>query len=150
MSQVKYGDTVKVHYTGTLDDGTVFDTSIGGDPVKFTIGEGTVIPGFEEAVLGMGPGESKVATIASGRAYGPYRDEMIVDIDRTLLPTDLEPEVGQHLQIFQESDQSAIVTVLDVSDSAVTIDANHPLAGHDLTFEIKLVEIQSEVAVSVA
>lgn len=147
MSHAKYGDTVKVHYTGTLDDGTVFDTSVGGDPVQFTLGEGTVIPGFEEAVLGMEPGDSKIATVAAARAYGPYRDEMIVDIDRALLPPDLEPEVGQHLQIFQEGDQSAIVTVVDVSDSTVTIDANHPLAGHDLTFEIKLVSIQSEVAV---
>ncbi len=141
MSQAKYGDKVKVHYTGTLDDGTVFDTSVGGDPVEFTIGEGTVIPGFEEAVLGMAPGDSKIAAVPATQAYGPYKDEMIVDIDRNLLPADLEPEVGQHLQILQEGSQSAVVTVVDFSDSMVTIDANHPLAGHDLTFEIKLIEI---------
>jgi len=141
MAQAKEGDTVKVHYTGKLKDGTVFDQSAGKEPLEFTIGEGRVIPGFEEAVKGMEPGQSKTVEVSSEEAYGPRRDEMILQVDRSRLPEDLDPEVGQQLQSHQENGQTVILTVTDVSEQEVTLDANHPLAGQDLQFEIELFEI---------
>ncbi len=141
MAQAKPGDTVKVHYTGKLEDGTVFDTSANRDPLQFTIGEGQIIPGFEQAVVGMNPGESKTIKILTDDAYGPHREEMVLVIDRNQLPVDLIPEVGQQLQSRQPDGQIIVVTVIAVSESSVTVDANHPLAGKDLTFDIQLVEI---------
>lgn len=141
MAQAKYGDTVKVHYTGKLDDGTVFDTSANRDPLQFTIGDGHIIPGFEHAVVGISPGESRTTKIPADEAYGPYHEEMVMVIDRNQLPADLKPTVGVRLQMSRENGQRAIVTVTDVSESTVTLDANHPLAGEDLTFDIQLVEI---------
>jgi len=132
----KSGDTVKVNYTGRLADGTVFDTSIGGEPLEFTLGEGRLIPGFEQAVTGMQVGESKTVTIPVDKAYGPRRDDLIVEIGRDNLSPDIKPEVGMQLQGSQR-----VVTIIKVSESTVTIDANHPLAGQDLTFDIELVEI---------
>jgi len=141
MVQVKHGDTVKVHYTGKLDDGTVFDTSADRDPLQFTVGGGQVISGFENAVLGIDPGESKTVKIPSDEAYGPYRDEMVMVIPRDQLPDHVKPEVHQQLQIVQEDGHAFVVQVTEVSEETVTLDANHPLAGQDLTFEIELVEI---------
>lgn len=141
MSQAKQGDTVKVHYTGKLDDGTVFDSSTSGDPLQFTIGEGMIIPGFEQAVLGMAPGDSKTELIPTDQAYGPHQEEMVVVIDRQQMPAEIQPEIGQQLQIQQPTGQVIPVVITDVSGSAVTLDANHPLAGEDLTFDIELVEI---------
>ena len=141
MGQAKRGDTVKVHYTGKFEDGTVFDTSDGREPLQFKIGEGKVILGFEEAVVGMSPGESKEAEIAVDKAYGPYQDEMLQVVERNQFPPDLNPEVGQHLQLHQPDGRIVVVTVKETSDSNVTLDANHPLAGKNLAFEIKLVEI---------
>ena len=141
-AQAKDGDTVKVHYTGKLEDGTVFDTSIERDPLQFTIGEGQLIPGFEQAVVGMSPGESKTVEIPADEAYGPYREELVMVVDRDQLPEDLQPEVGQQLQIRQPDGQTILVKVIDVSESSVTLDANHPLAGKDLTFDIELVEVK--------
>lgn len=135
------GDTVKVHYTGTLNDGTVFDSSIGRDPLQFTLGEGQMIPGFEQAVLGMKLGEAKTITIPVDQAYGPYYEELVWVVDRDQLPAGIEPEVGQRLQTSQANGQSMIVTIIEVSETNVTIDANHQLAGEDLTFAIQLVEI---------
>jgi peptidylprolyl isomerase len=137
----KRGDTVKVHYTGKLDDGTVFDSSVNQEPLEFTIGTGGIIPGFENAVLGMSPGDSKTEHIPADQAYGPYVEEMVVTVDRQQLPAGVQPEVGQQFQIQQSPDQIIPVIVTDVSDSKVTLDANHPLAGEDLTFDIQLVEI---------
>lgn len=137
----KLGDTVKVHYTGKLDDGTVFDSSVDRDPLEFTIGSGSIIPGFEQAVVGMAPGESKTEIIPTDQAYGPYVEEMVVVVDRRQMPGDLQPEVGQQLQIQQETGQVIPVVVTDISDGSITLDANHPLAGEELTFEIKLVAI---------
>jgi len=145
MAQVKYGDTVKVHYTGKLDDGTVFDSSINRDPLQFIIGDGHIIPGFEQTVVGMNPGESRTAIIPADEAYGPYYEEMVLVIDRDQLPPDLKPTVGLQLQMSQANGQRAMVTVTDVSESSVTIDANHPLAGEDLTFDIQLIEIGQTV-----
>lgn len=141
MVQAKPGDTVKIHYTGKLDDGTVFDSSVNREPLEFTLSGGQVIPGFDEAVLGMSPGESKTQKIPMDQAYGPHRDEMVLEISRQQIPPDLEPEVGQQLQVQQENGQAIPVFVTEVTESKVTLDANHPLAGEDLTFDIQLVEI---------
>lgn len=141
MVQAQRGDTVQVHYTGKLEDGTVFDTSTNRDPLQFTIGEGQIIPGFEQAVVGMNPGESKTVTIPMDQAYGPHREEMVLEVDRKQFPDHLNPEVGQQLQVRQQNGQTMIVTVVEVSETNVTLDANHPLAGEDLTFDIHLVGI---------
>jgi len=137
----KSGDTVRVDYTGTLDDGEVFDSSVGKDPLEFTIGEGQVIPGFEEAVITMKIGESKTVKIPADEAYGPYHEDMVMVVSRDKLPPGMDPEIGQWLQLGQPGGQTIQVRVIDVSESTVTLDANHPMAGKDLTFEIQLVEI---------
>jgi peptidylprolyl isomerase len=141
MGQAKLGDTVKVHYTGKLDDGTVFDSSAERDPLQFSIGEGLVIPGFEQAVVGMTPGESKRTNISADEAYGPYRPELVMVVEKERIPTDVSVEVGQMLQISQSNGQAIPVVVTEVSDSQITLDANHPLAGQELIFEIQLVQI---------
>lgn len=139
--KVKTGDTVKVHYTGKLEDGEVFDTSVEDEPLEFTVGSGMLIPGFEEAVVGMAPGESKTLTIPSDQAYGPYIEEKVVQVERSYMPSDFVPEVGQQLEIQQSSGEIIPVIITDVSENVVTLDANHPLAGMDLIFEIQLLEI---------
>lgn len=141
MTQVKDGDTVKIHYTGKLDDGTTFDTSLDNDPLEFTVGTHDVIPGMESAIVGMEPGDEKTITIASDDAYGPYHDEMVVVVDRSEFPDEMAIEVDQQLSVMLEDDQSIIVTVTEITDETVTLDANHPLAGENLTFNIQLVEI---------
>lgn len=142
MTQAKQGDTVKVHYTGKLEDGSVFETSHDRQPLQFTIGKGEVIPGVEQAVTGMNIGESKTATLPLEEAYGPHRDDMVVTVNREQLPPDFKPEVGQRLEITQENNEIILVTVTDSSDSSVTLDANHPLAGKKLTFELELVGVE--------
>ncbi|MBW4578814.1 MAG: peptidylprolyl isomerase [Tildeniella nuda ZEHNDER 1965/U140] len=141
MAQAKTGDTVKVHYTGKLDDGTVFDSSADREPLEFTLGSGSIIPGFERAVLGMSMGESKTEIIPIDDAYGPHLEEMVVVVDRQQMPVEIEPQIGQQLQLQQQDGQVLPVVITDVSNAAVTLDANHPLAGEALTFDIKLVEI---------
>jgi peptidylprolyl isomerase len=141
MTQAKQGDTVSVHYTGKLDDGTVFDSSEGGSPLEFAIGSGNVIPGFEQAVLGMSPGEAKTTTIPSDEAYGPYYEERVLVVERQQIPADLPVDIGAQLQIQQQGGMVIPVVVTDITDTEVTLDANHPLAGEDLTFEIRLVGI---------
>ncbi|MCG3114197.1 MAG: peptidylprolyl isomerase [Candidatus Manganitrophus sp. SA1] len=141
MAQAKRGNAVKVHYVGKFEDGTVFDTSREREPLPFTIGEGEVIPGFEEAVVGMNPGESKKVVIPAENAYGPRHEEMVLVVDRQNLPEGVDPQVGQQYQIPQSDGQSIVVTVTDASDSSVTLDGNHPLAGRALTFEIELLEV---------
>ena len=138
----KDGDTVNVHYTGKLEDGTVFDSSVEREPLEFTLGAGTIVPGFEEAVRGMQAGQSKTVTIPSQEAYGPRRDEMVLVIERTKLSPELKPDVGQQLQMQQPDGRAVSVLVTEVSETTITIDANHPLAGKDLTFEIELLEIK--------
>ncbi|MGK7940065.1 MAG: peptidylprolyl isomerase [Crocosphaera sp.] len=142
MVQAKLGDTVKINYTGKLEDGTVFDSSVNRDPLQFSLGEGQVIAGFEEAVIGMSPGDSKSVTIPSEKAYGPYQEELVIVVDEQQIPSELSVEVGQQLQMRHSSGQAVPVTVTNISDDKVTLDANHPLAGKDLTFEIELVTIQ--------
>lgn len=141
MAQAKRGNAVKVHYVGKFEDGTVFDTSREREPLPFTIGEGEVIPGFEEAVVGMNPGELKKVVIPAENAYGPRHEEMVLVVDRQNLPEGVDPQVGQQYQIPQSDGQSIVVTVTDASDSSVTLDGNHPLAGRALTFEIELLEV---------
>jgi len=142
MGKAKIGDTVKVHYTGKLEDGTVFDTSVERGPLEFKIGEGQVIQGFEDAVIGMNPGEEKTVEIPADEAYGQRNEEMVADIGRDQFPEYLSPEVGQQFQIRQQNGQIILVTVTEISEDTVTLDANHPLAGKDLTFEIQLLEIE--------
>jgi peptidylprolyl isomerase len=141
MKQVSAGDNVKVHYKGTFDDGTVFDSSLDCDPLEFTIGGCQVIPGFEKAVMGMRTGETKTVRINSDMAYGPHNEEMVVVFGRDQLPADLEPSIGQVLRFRRNDGHIIEVTIVDMSDTDVTFDGNYPLAGKDLIFEIQLMEI---------
>jgi len=141
MAQAEDGNTVKVHYTGKFEDGTVFDTSADRGPLEFTIGSGQLILGLEQTVIGMSHGESKTVNIPADEAYGQHNAEMLTEIDRSQFPADLNPEVGQHLQLNPPDGQKVMFTVASVSESTVTLDANHPLAGKDLIFDIQLVEI---------
>jgi peptidylprolyl isomerase len=149
MSQAKKGDKVKVNYTGRLESGEVFDSSechegdCGCDsgPMEFVIGEGQVIPGFEQAVIGMSPGESKTVVIPVDQAYGERMDEMVAVVERSEIPSDLDLEVGLSLEVTQEDGQAFPVLITEVTDTTVTLDANHPLAGRELTFDLSLVEI---------
>lgn len=141
MAQAKTGDTVKVHYTGKLKDGTVFDTSADREPLEFTIGERKLIPDFEQAVDGMEPGDSKSIEIAAENAYGAHNKDMVMVVERKDIPEGLDPQVNQRLQVQQQSGQSFVVTVTEVSEASITLDGNHPLAGKDLTFDIQLTEI---------
>ena len=137
---IENGKTVKVHYKGTLADGTVFDSSDGRDPLEFETGSDQVIPGFEAAVVAMSPGDTTTVTLECEDAYGERRDEMQGQVPRESMPDDMELEVGMMLQMETE-DGPMPVRVIEVDDSAVTLDANHPLAGEDLTFELTLVDI---------
>lgn len=140
MSKAKTGDTVQVEYVGRLTDGTTFDSSEGGPPLEFVVGEGKLIPGFEQAVEGMEVGDTRTTTIPSQEAYGDPREDLTFDLPREQFPDHIDPQVGQRLQISQ-GDQAFVVQVTDVGDGAVSLDANHPLAGQDLTFDITLVGI---------
>jgi len=141
MEQAKNGDSVRVHYTGRLDNGTIFDSSTDREPLEFTLGEGEVIPGFESAVVGMTPGQVKTAQIPFAQAYGAYDDDLVMVVARDQFPPTLNPEVGQQLQLRTPQGQSLVVQVTEVTDQEVTLDGNHPLAGKDLAFEIELIEI---------
>ena len=141
MAQAKQGDTVQVHYTGKLADGTVFDTSRNRHPLQFVIGNGQVIAGFDQAVTGMNIGESKTFVIPVDKAYGPRKEELIVTMKRDQLPLAETPKVGQRLEITQTDDQIMLVTVTAVTESSITVDANHPLAGKELTFDLELVGV---------
>lgn len=135
------GDKVRVHYTGTLKDGTVFDTSHEGDPIEFAIGSKMVISGFEDAVVGMEPGDTKNFTVPSTDAYGEHDPRLVQEVPRTELPPELEPSPGMRLTASGQDGREIALVITDVSDNAVRLDANHPLAGEDLNFEIQLVEV---------
>ncbi len=140
--QAKTGDTVQVQYTGKLADGTVFDSSVGKDPLQFKLGSGQVIPGFDKAVTGMRVGEKKTVTIPATDAYGERRDDLVAEVSRSQLPSDMMPQVGMQLQSTAKDGSTMVVTITKVTDNtSVTIDANHPLAGKDLTFELELLKI---------
>jgi peptidylprolyl isomerase len=141
MVQAKKGDAVKVHYTGKLEDGTVFDSSTDREPLEFQVGEGEVIRGFDEAVVGMEIGQSKTTVIGIEKAYGPRVQEMVVNLHRDHLPPSLDLKVDQVLQMKSPNGQIMRVIVTGISDSEITVDANHPLAGKNLSFDIQLVGI---------
>jgi FKBP-type peptidyl-prolyl cis-trans isomerase 2 len=142
MSTARHGDTVKVHYTGTLDDGTIFDSSSGRDPLEFTIGKQSVIAGFESAVVGLGVGEKKSISIAPEDGYGEYTTDLVATVERSQLPTDLELAPGMVLQgDTPQGPMKFMVTLVEGND--VTLDGNHPLAGKQLNFDLEVVEISS-------
>ena len=141
MGQAKNGDKVKVHYTGKFESGEVFDTSREREPFEFTLGQGQVIPGFEKEIEGMEIGQTKTITIPPDDAYGQRREDLQVNVNRTEFPEDIKPEVGQQLQMKKPDGNIINVTVADVQEEVVTLDANHPLAGKTLTFEIELLEV---------
>jgi peptidylprolyl isomerase len=145
MAIAKAGDTVRVHYTGKLEDGQLFDSSEGQDTLEFTLGAAEVISGFHEAVIGMRPGESKTERIPSDLAYGPYQEALCVSVNGAMFQAEgVHPEVGMQLEVRDGNGQQIPVRVTDVSEHAVKLDANHPLAGKDLVFDITLVEIVKE------
>ncbi len=141
MAVAKAGDTVKVHYTGLLSDGTVFDSSVDREPLVFTLGQDMVIPGFENAIIGMAEGESKSIKIPADEAYGQYREDLVIEVEKNRFPEHITPELGMVLEVHSDDGSTTNVTITQVSETTVTLDGNHPLAGHDLTFEIQLLEI---------
>ena len=141
MAAAKSGDTVLVHYRGELEDGSIFDQSAPDDPLKFTIGSGMLIPDFEAAVMEMQVGDAKTINIAAADAYGEVREDLVISVNRAEFPSHIDPQIGQQLQLTQPDGNPLVVKISEVSEEAVVLDANHVLAGKDLTFEIKLVEI---------
>ncbi len=141
MTQVKTGDTVRIHYTGTLNDGTTFDSSAGRDPLQFEVGSGQIIPGLDKEMPGMTVGDKKTVNIPAAEAYGEVNPQMQQAIPRAQIPADVPVEVGARLQMQTPEGQVIPVTVAAVDEQTVTLDANHPLAGKDLTFDIELVSI---------
>ena len=141
MSKVKDGDTVKVHYTGKLENGEVFDTSKEQEPFEFTVGNKAVIPGFEKCVVGMEVGDSKSIEIPPEEAYGAKQDQLVVEVNRSEFPDDITPTIGQRLQIRQQDGNPIIVTITDLAEDIITLDANHPLAGYTLFFDVEVIEL---------
>jgi FKBP-type peptidyl-prolyl cis-trans isomerase SlpA len=142
MSEAKKDNVVKVHYTGKLDSGQVLDSSKDREPLEFKIGEGKLIPGFENGVVGMKLQESKTIKIPSSEAYGEKKPELMIEVENQQLPENLKPEVGMELVSKSPDGQEQIVKIAEVKDASIVVDANHPLAGQDLTFEVELVDIQ--------
>ena len=141
MTIAKSGDTVRIHSTGTLHDGTEFDSSSGREPLEFALGGGQVIPGFDSAVDGMSVGENKTVTIQPEEAYGERHEQLVQEVPKSALPDEIDPAVGMHLQSRSPEGQVLNLVVTDVADDSITVDGNHPLAGQALTFDIELVEI---------
>lgn len=141
MAYAQHGDTVRIHFKGTLENGDVFVSSFDRKPVEFTIGDGQVLPGIENAVVGMTEGESKTVELAAEKAFGDKREELVVTVDRERFSDSVSPEPGQRLKFRNQDGSEIIAKVIDVSPSSVTVDANHPLAGEDVTFDLELVEI---------
>jgi peptidylprolyl isomerase len=144
MQQVKQGDTVKVHYHGRLTDGTVFDSSEGRQPLEFEVGGGRVIKGFDEGVKGMSVGEKKTVSIPADDAYGPRQEDMVIPFERKNFPPDIEPEVGMTLNMHSEDGNALPVVIREITPDTIMLDANHPLAGEDLIFDIELVDIKGK------
>ncbi len=144
MAQAKRGDSVKINFTGKLENGSVFANTADSEPLEFKLGEGRIIPGIENAVEGMNVGESKSVKVPPAQAYGQRREELVEKVGRDKFPKDIEPKVGQKFEIPQQQGQPMVVRVVDVSEQTVTLDGNHPLAGEDLTFDLELLEITSK------
>ncbi|MGJ8604526.1 MAG: FKBP-type peptidyl-prolyl cis-trans isomerase [Marivita sp.] len=143
MTQVKTGDTVAIHYTGTLADGSTFDSSAGREPLEFTVGAGQIIPGLDQAMPGMAVGDTKKVDVPSDQAYGPHDPTAKQAVPRADIPADIPLEPGTQLQMQTPTGQVVPVMVAEVTETEVTLDANHPLAGKDLTFDVELVEIKA-------
>ena len=141
MRKAKNGDKVKIHYTGMLEDGTVFDTSRNREALKVTLGSGTVIRGLEDALMGMSVGETKELEIAPADAFGLRKEELVIQVDKGRFPTNIDPQEGMTLKLTGNGEEELPAVITEVSEDSVTIDANHPLAGKDLTFYIELVDI---------
>ncbi|MFN4763564.1 peptidylprolyl isomerase [Gillisia sp. Q332] len=142
MSQVKQNDTVKVHYTGKLADGQVFDTSEGKEPIEFTLGQGQLIPGFEKGLLDMKINEKKTVNIPKEEAYGEPRAELVQEVEKSQLPEEIKPEVGMGLVSKTPDGQEMNLVVSEVKEDTIVVDGNHPLAGKDLVFDLEVVEIK--------
>lgn len=142
MAQASAGDTVKVHYTGKLEDGTVFDSSREREPLEFTLDAGQIIPGFEEAVDGLEEGEETTVEIPPEKAYGPHQEDAVMEFPSEQLPDEIDPEVGLQLQLQGPDGQPFPARVVEIGDETIVLDANHPLAGETLTFEIELVSVE--------
>ncbi|MCZ2222280.1 MAG: peptidylprolyl isomerase [Chitinophagales bacterium] len=142
MQQAKKGDTVKIHYHGKLTDGTTFDSSKGREPLEFELGSGMVIAGFDNGVTGMTVGETKTINIPAAEAYGEANPEMILEYPRNQFPADLVPEIGMQLVMHNGAGQQFNVTIVELKEESVKLDANHPLAGKELIFDLELVEIK--------
>ncbi len=143
MAAAKAGDTVKVHYTGRFEDGEVFDSSEGREPLEFTVAAGQMIPGFDAAVDGMSTGEAKTVTIPAAEAYGDRAEDMVIEVERAQLPPDMNPDVGEQLMMQQPGGSPFQVLVVGTTETTITFDANHPLAGQNLVFDITLVSIDA-------
>ena len=141
MAQAKAGDTVRVHYEGQLSDGTIFDSSLEREPIEFILGQDTVIPGFEQAVIGMEVGESKDVSIPPEDGFGEYSEDLVVNIEKSILPPDINPELGMQLEVSSEEETPRVFTIADIAEDIITLDGNHPLAGKEIAFKIELIEI---------
>ena len=141
MSTAKKGNKVKVHYKGYFEDGTIFDSSENKDPLEFTLGKNMVISGFEDAVVGLDEGQSTTVTLEPENAYGQYRDDLIVSVNKSQFPQDTDPELGMQVQVQTQDGHVHHFTIKDIQDDDVTLDGNHPLAGETLKFDLELVEI---------
>lgn len=146
MAKVKEGDTIRIHYVGKLEDGTVFDSSEGGASLEIKLGQGEFIKGLEEGVIGMEPGETKIIGMTADRAYGPHIKEKIFEFHKDRAPQDFNPEIGQQYQMYRADGMPIVVTVLEKTETGYVMDCNHPLAGKDLVFEVTLDEIVQEQA----
>lgn len=142
MTQAKAGDTVKIHYTGSFENGDVFDTSEGGEPFEFTVGANMVVDGFDVGVLGMGAGDTKTIVLKPEEAYGQRSDDMIITIERSRIPSDIALDTGTQLGVRTDSGFETTMTVTALTDSQVTLDGNHPLAGKTLVFALRMIEVQ--------
>ena len=143
MAQAKEGDKVRVHYEGQLSDGTIFDSSLAREPIEFTLGQDTVIPGFEQAVIGMEVGESKDVSIPPEDGFGEYSEDLVVNIEKSILPPDINPELGMQLEVSAEDEEETprVFTIAEMAEDSITLDGNHPLAGQEIAFKIELIEI---------
>ena len=141
MSKAKNGDKIRIHYTGKLEDGNVFDNSKERQPLEFVVGDGEVMPGIEKGVIGMEPGDTKTVEIPPEEAFGPRRKELVIEVAKSELPDQMTPTMGQKVQMRHPNGGNIELVITDVNEETITLDANHPLAGHTLCFDLELVEI---------